>query len=492
MNLANALTYQAQTRPHAAALIQEGLTLSFARLERAVWRAAAALRAQGIGPQDLVGVGMGNYVLNIVTTLALARLGAVSLGLNPIMPAARRRAIADRFRPGAVIVFKPEHGIEGFPTIQADPDWMRPAAAAPERFEPFDGTGKPWRLTLTSGTTGVPKGIPYLHDITLVRMRLEQSLIGLGPAARFLSSTDINVSVGLSPCLRHLFAGNTVVMMPTWTPAGFLAAIDRHGITHGFTTPVMLDSVLSGLKGPMPRCPDLQFLAVAGGRLSPETVNLAVARLSPAIANTYGMSECGTLTISDLRTMLRYPGSVGRVVPWMEIQVVDEQGAMLPAGVEGLLRVRGTGMFSGYHDDPEANARVLREGWFYCGDRGTLSADGLLQVGARADEVVNFGGQKADLAQVDQALRGHPDIADAAAFVMTHEGAEQLAAAVVTRGEPDEAALLADCRERLGLRLLRRIVRVPALPRSDAGKLLRAELAQRLSPPATAPDVPAR
>ncbi len=482
MNIADAIAFQAQLRPHAPAIIQDTLVLSFRNLDRAIWRAAGALRAEGVAAGDIVGIAMGNVALHLVAVLALARIGAVSVGIRPRMPEVRRKALAEKFRPLALVAFKPEHGVVGVRQIQADPEWLAPAAALPERFEPFEGRGKPWRLTLTSGTTGIPKGIPYLHDRTLLQMRLEQAVIELRSDARFLCSTDLNVNAGLGPCMRHMFAGNAVVMLNDWSPAKFLSAIDRHGVTHAFTTPGLLATLAPQLTDNDLRCPDLVYLAVAGGKLPLQLRDLVLARLTPNLYPSYGMSEAGGVAMADPRTAARVPDSVGRVMSWTELQIVDERDQPVPPGTPGSLRLRGPTVFDGYYEDPEANARSFRDGWFYPGDQGRLSATGLLFIGGRSDEVANIGGQKTDLAALDEAIGGHPEVAEAAAFVAKPgAGPERIYAAVVARGVLDPKVLLQHCRDKLGLRMLHDIHLVPQLPRNATGKVQRHELVHMLS-----------
>src|SRR5690606_24971432 len=123
-------------------------------------------------------------------------------------------------------------------------------------------------------------------------------------------------------------------------------------------------------------------------------------------------------------------GSVGR--PWPEtLSIVDEDGLPVPTGQRGEIRVRGATVMPGYLGDPALN-EVLREGWFHTGDIGSLDEHGFLYLHGRLREVINRGGEKVSLPEVDAALLRHPAVADAAAFAVPHPRLGQdVAAAVV-------------------------------------------------------------
>ena len=225
-----------------------------------------------------------------------------------------------------------------------------------------------------------------------------------------------------------------------------------------------------------PRRPGLQVY-LGGGAVSPALRDALSRRLSPRLGVLYGASEYGGVAIADERTLAEHPDSVGRVLPWLQVEAIDAQGRPVPPGDVGEIRIRGLAGFPGYHDDPEATAASLRDGWFHPGDLGRVTPDGLVFIDGRIDDVLNVGGIKVLPARIEAVLEAHPDVAESAAFAASGpDGTKVLMAAVVCRGPFDEAALLAHCRTQLGTTAPQRLMRLQALPRNDAGKLVRRTL----------------
>jgi len=483
MNLADAITRQAQLQPDAVALVQErGPALRFAQLDAAIRRTAKALLRQGLVPGELVGVAMLNEPLHVVVLLALARLGAVSVPVHPGFTAAARRAIVAKYAPAAIVSDPRAGALEGCPRIDADPSWLEPGGGKDAASEPAaEGGGKPWRIALGSGTTGAPKGAAHTHDRTLMQLLLHRSVIEIGPRSRFLGSADLNITFGLNPCLRHLFAGSAVIFPRLPRADRYAESIDRYGVTHMSASPVTLRRLLEAIRGERLRFPSLEHLAVSGGLMPPELIRAAFNRVTRNLWAVYGASEVGVLAIADRAQLLRQAGTAGRAVPWVEAQAVDENEAPLSPGRSGALRFRGLSFSEGYFGDPEASARAWRGGWFYPGDTGSIGADGLIVLDGRSDDLVNLGGNKVQPETIERVLESHPEVVEAAAFgAKNAAGRTGLFAAIVTRGAVEDSALAELCRKQLGpLHTPVKFFRVPELPRGPSGKLLRRELSVR-------------
>ena len=136
-------------------------------------------------------------------------------------------------------------------------------------------------------------------------------------------------------------------------------------------------------------------------------------------------------------------------------------------------------MIKGYIDNPDANSRQFREGWFYPGDAGAMRNDGLLFLKGRTDEVMNFDGMLIGPQDIERVIMKYPDIAEAAAFGvrLDHRGDVPFAA-IVSEHSIDIAKLQVHCRTHLGRRAPKRIIQVDSLPRSPIGKVLRRSLTQ--------------
>ena len=172
---------------------------------------------------------------------------------------------------------------------------------------------------------------------------------------------------------------------------------------------------------------------------------------------------------------------MGYGYPGVEIEVVGDDDVSLPAGTEGILRVRSAGCARAYVGDPAASADVFKGGWVYPGDRGIMSNDGFLSIRGRAGDVINQGGLKVNPQVVEDVLMSVPEVVDAAAFgVPDPMGIARIWAAVVADEPLDIGAVEALCRERLKHNAPVSILQLDVLPRNDAGKVMRGELRQRV------------
>jgi acyl-coenzyme A synthetase/AMP-(fatty) acid ligase len=490
MNISNLITYHAGTCPGAVAVITGNRTYSFAALDRVVSHAAARLSKLDIAPGDVVGTAfLGNGLPHLVAILALARVGAVSVPIrNGIGPDASRE-IAARFGVKAIVAPTAKAAVAGTQLITVDRSWME--APADARFDAVSGRGEePWRLMLTSGTTGAPKCIAYTHAQTMQQILFYGTMPLLRePDARLMCAVSFDIAFGLNNCLRYLLNGRTVVIAMRRDGESRLDYLNRYRITHAYLSPHLLQEYIREAPRDAERCVDALNIVLGGGATPDALLQEVRRKLTRKLHNSYGSSETGRLAYADVETLERFPATVGRVVPWVEVEIVDDSDRVLPSGESGLLRCRGIGPPRTYYDNSEASAERFRGGWYYPGDVASMSADGLLFLQGRADDVINFGGQNVPPETIERVLTGHPEVAEAAAFAASLAGGgKAVHAAVVARGNFDEWALLEFCRQQMGASVLERIHSVAALPRNPNGKVLRRELAQRFSEPPAAAD----
>ncbi len=203
------------------------------------------------------------------------------------------------------------------------------------------------------------------------------------------------------------------------------------------------------------------------------------ARFGCPVLEAYGMTEAAHQMASNpLPPEPRRPGSVGRGTG-VQVAVMDDASTLLPAGSQGEVVIKGPNVTRGYHNNPEANAAAFTNGWFRTGDQGVLDAEGYLTLVGRLKELINRGGEKISPREIDEALLTHPAVAEAVCFgVSDAKYGEEVAAAVVLRGEASEAELAAHCRERLAaFKVPKTIHLVTQIPRTATGKIQRRVVA---------------
>ena len=260
-------------------------------------------------------------------------------------------------------------------------------------------------------------------------------------------------------------------MKPT---AENLVARDVRGL---LLSPRQLQSMLSRLPPDFVPLPNLS-VTVGGSAVSQAVSVGARLRLTPNLMLTYGSTETTTVAICPARMRDKDPQATGVVAPWVDIEAVGDDGQPLPPGGVGEIRIRCAEMIEGYLDDPEATAKHFRDGWFYSGDLGSVTADRMLRIVGRIDDVLNFGGAKVAPEIVEEALAACAGITDQAVFaVADQQGIEQPWAAVVAREGVDLAAAREKVAEVLPWARHRlQFLRVAEIPRNAMGKIERFKL----------------
>jgi acyl-CoA synthetase (AMP-forming)/AMP-acid ligase II len=168
----------------------------------------------------------------------------------------------------------------------------------------------------------------------------------------------------------------------------------------------------------------------------------------------------------------------------IRISIMDAEGNHLPAGQRGEVVIQGPSVFSGYDNNPEANAASFVNGWFRTGDQGVLDEDNYLHLTGRIKDLIIRGGDNVAPREVDEVLLAHPAVADAVAFGMPHPVlGEEVAAAVVLHeaGGTNESALLKHCRERLAeYKCPKKVFIVHSIPLTATGKIRRQQVASAI------------
>ncbi|MEY2959482.1 MAG: hypothetical protein RLZZ01_2050, partial [Actinomycetota bacterium] len=225
-------------------------------------------------------------------------------------------------------------------------------------------------------------------------------------------------------------------------------------------------------------------LALSGAsRLSPQVAERFRTRFGVEIHEGYGLTEAAPVVTSSVG--LDTPvGSVGKVVDGVEVRVVGDDGEDVSVGDAGEVRVRGDNVFLGYWRDPEATARVLRDGWLHTGDVGVVDAAGFLYLVDRAKDLIIVSGFNVYPAEVEQVLAAHPAVNDVGVLGVPHphDGEAVKAYVVPAPGHvADEDALVEHARRFLArYKCPSKVVFVDELPRNAAGKLVRRELERDL------------
>jgi acyl-CoA synthetase (AMP-forming)/AMP-acid ligase II len=369
-------------------------------------------------------------------------------------------------------------------------------AVADECAEYDSGEGTAIQL-FTSGTTAAPKAAILAHS------NLVSYILGTVEFASAEESEATLVSVppyhiaGIAALTSSIYAQRRIVLLPAFAPEDWLKLVEAEQVTNAFVVPTMLGRIIQVLgNGVRADIASLKAIAYGGGKMPLELIDHALDLFpETAFTNAYGLTETSSTVAllgpdehraahrSDDPAVRARLASVGIPLPTIELEIRDEDGAVLPAGETGEIYVRGDQVSGQYKEKSALDA----EGWFPTRDAGYLDADGYLFLSGRADDVIVRGGENISPGEIEDLLLTHPAIADVAAVaVPSLEWGEAVGLAVVLRGgfeQPAEDELNDMVRARLrSSRVPEQIRFFPSLPYNEMGKLLRREIKKMLVP----------
>jgi acyl-CoA synthetase (AMP-forming)/AMP-acid ligase II len=495
---------QARLRPDAAAIWFEGRETSFGQLDARSSQCAQALLAAGIRPGDRVATLCKNTdafpvlwfgalkaracVVPLNTRLAAAEIGAIlrDSGASVLVFGQEFAGVVDsitgdcpdlrtlvRFEAGQVAQPMFDTWIDGFPGI--DPHLA--ANPAEDVIQLY-----------TSGTTGLPKGVPLSHANCLAQCRVgwELSYGRWGAGKSALLALPLFHVAGAIVGMLALSQGCRAVMVREIVPAELARVIAEQQVAYAFLTPTVIQMILAA-----PESADADFAALeqifyGASPISEDLLRRAMARFPCAFSQVYGMTEA-TGVVTSLPPDAHLPGkllSCGRPVPGVELRVLDAEGKDVAQGGVGEIAVRGAGVMRGYWRQPAAtSAAIDADGWYRTGDAGWLDGDGDLFIYDRVKDMIVSGGENVYPAEVENAIDGHPDVAEVAVIGVPDERWGEAVKAIIVpkRGAvTDEASVIAWARERIGgFKVPKSVDFVEALPRNATGKVLRRMLRER-------------
>jgi len=481
-NIADQLELHARHRPSHPAVIQGDTVIDYRSLDRAVRQRAARLMDLGIEPAGIVGIALGDTIEHLLMLWAVARAGAVILPMDCRWSAAEKARLVEHFQPACVMV-EPGASFDGARCIEADSVWIDSLArTAIDRLFPDGDRGLV--LSLSSGTTGRPKGPLMSHRRFMSRFWTHWVDLGFGSRETYLNATPLYFGGGRSFSMSTHYVGGTVVLFPPpYQPSALAAEVSRTRASVLFLVPTLLRRLLASEASELLPFQALKVLISSGSALSAQERPQIHERICANFVEFYSSTEGGGITVLGADDQDAHPGSVGRAVFGVHVQVVDGEHQVLPAGAVGRIRYQGAAVAEAFYQDPEASLEAFHEGWFYPGDLGYLDDEGFLYLKGRAKDMIIRGGINIYPQEVEAVLlASDPSVIDVAVVGWpSAEFNEEVAAFVVVRGHIDPEALRQYCAAQLApYKVPRAIFAVDDLPRNTLGKVVKAELAARL------------
>lgn len=452
----------------------------------------------GITPAHRVAAVLRNGPEAATAFLAVSRCA----GYAPLNPGYTQRDlefyIAD-LKADALLIESNDRGpaaavaeAHGIPVIrmEASPD----APAGVFRLKAERGAGRARAagdaaalLLHTSGTTSRPKLVPLTERNLRASAANIAAHLALSEADRCLNIMPLFHIHGLmAALLTTISSGGSVVCTDGTYATGFFDWLEEFAPTWYTAVPTMHQAILSRAeqRGETARQARLRFLRSSSAALAPQVLLRMEDMFGAPLLEAYGMTEAAHQMASNpLPPGVRKPGAVGPAAG-PEIGVMDETGALLPAGATGEVVIRGENVTAGYEGNPEANRACFSDGWFRTGDQGYLDGDGYLHLTGRLKELINRGGEKISPREIDELMLGHRAVRQALSFAIPHaQLGEEVGVAVELRtGESaSEAELRRFATERLPAFKVPKLVRILGeIPKGPTGKLQRIGLAEKL------------
>ena len=515
--LAGLVQQHTQAAPSRVALIEGERKLDYAGLNAQMDRVAAALQRDGVGPGRTVAICAAASIEYAAVFLGALRAGAAVAPLAMGSTAVALRAMlqdcaasvlfldaaAAAVLQGARVnaaATNPEPmrvSLDGCAAGIALQDWLAApgCTAKPTEIAPESA----FNIIYSSGTTGAPKGIVQSHAMRWAHVRRGVTY-GYSPQTVTLLSTPLYSNTTLVVFVPTLAFGGTVVLMPKFDAAGYLALAQQHRVTHTMLVPVQYQRLLAQ---PEFDLHDLSSFRVKFATSAPFSAALkadVLKRWPGQLIEFYGMTEGGGTCILEAHAHPDKLHTVGRPAEGHEIRLIDEAGNEVPVGAQGGAVGEVVGhspsMMTGYHNQPD---KTREAEWFdvhgkrfiRTGDIGRFDAQGFLTLLDRRKDMIISGGFNIYPSDIETVLREHPAVADAAvvgavsqrwgetpvAFVVLRTGA----AGPAQTSESAAVELLQWANSRLAkTQRLRSVELIAELPRSAIGKVLKRELRERL------------
>jgi long-chain acyl-CoA synthetase len=495
-------------------MVQGARRISYAEFARLCFGAARRLAgAHGLRKGDRLAVLSYNSPDWLIALFGGVCAGGIGVGLNGwwateeieygLADSGSRYLVVDeRLWPRVAPVAGRLEALEKIFYIGAQPpagtlpiaDLLVPADAAPD--VPID-EDDPFVILYTSGTTGRSKGCITTHRGTIAQVTgiVFSSLAGVlaggsgpvpqaagGQLASLLTSPLFHVGGLHSGVCTALTAGTKLVFSEgRFDPEQVMRLIQDEKIALWGAIPTMLHRVVHHPRVREYDLSSLRSVSFGGAPTAPETIEKAreVLPIEPSFANAYGLTEThGVATVNAGRDLLERKTSVGRPIPVLELEVVDEAGKPVPDGQLGELRFRGATVTPGYWNRPDATAETVRDGWLYTGDLGYRDAEGFFFVVDRAKDMILRGGENVYCVEIENCLAGHPEIDEAAIVGVPDPELGERVKAVVRRVPGSRLApeaVRAHVAARMASFKVPEVVEFvdEPLPRNPAGKILK-------------------
>jgi acyl-CoA synthetase (AMP-forming)/AMP-acid ligase II len=501
-SVADVARAQALRRGGEPALMFEGRQMTFADVDAMASRLANALIATGIRTQERIAYLSKNtdHFLPCLFGACKSRMALAPFNFRLAAPEIARLLedsearimfvgpdVADLADQAvASLASKPRMIALGFDRegYERHDAWIEAAATDDPRLEADPGDDV--IQLYTSGTTGLPKGVQLTNRnyLTLFALPTDAGGLDYRTGDTVLAAMPFFHVAGVNVALIAMASGARSAILRDAAPQLILDTIAKERVNHAFLAPALIQMLMQAPGIDNADLSSMRTLTYGASPISEDLLKRASARFGCEFIQLYGMTEtCGAGTFLSFAAHDPAKGKLRSCgVSWtgVELKIVAADGAEVPCGAVGEVVIRSPVVMKGYWNKPEATAASVRDGWMSTGDAAYMDEDGYVFIYDRVKDMIVTGGENVYPAEVENALFGHPAIADAAVIgVPDDTWGETVKAIVVLKpgAAPDTADIIAWARALIAnFKTPKSVDFVNAIPRNLSGKILRREL----------------
>ena len=478
MNLSSILQCHADSQGDKTAIEFRNECVTYLELWQRLQGYAAYLHEYGVTAGDRVGLALKEHPHHLILHFALARLGAMILPVDQRWTVTEQAAAATDFNAKLLIAEEDAEIPAGHEVLSVGEDWSKTDHSD---LPPLpDHADLPLLISLSSGTTGKPKGALVTHEQMYQRFISQWVTIGFNAQDRFLGLTPLFFGAGRSFGMAFLAAGATVILdPPPHKPRELAAAINSSRASVTFLVPTQLRGLVPLHKEGL-LLPGLNKLLVSGAALYPPEAEEIRQKVNPGLIGYYASSEGGGISVLNTDEFDDYAHTAGRATFRTEVQVVDNRDRPLKTGETGRLRYRGPGVAIRFIGADGKEVAANKDGWFYPGDLAAKLDSGHIVLRGRDKDIINRGGINVYPAEIEAVLMKLPAVREAAVVGEPSEKfGETVTAFIVANESISTASLERHCKKQLAAyKVPSRYVLLDRLPKKTSGKLDRQVLRQ--------------
>ncbi len=481
--------------PQKTAIWCDSKTISYEMLANKVSQYSNYLKCKGIGYGDHIGIPMNNSIESVILILVAMNLGVALVPVNPTLPLETMKVAFESANVKHIIgrkVFldrcKIEQELNITGQIICTDDYSENYCSLKEA-EKLSGerrlsdhiTGtEPLIITMTSGSTGMPKPIELTQNNKYLRAMAHIDLYNISEKDNILAATPLYHSLAERLVIIPLLLGATAILLPRFTPEIWMNCIERQKVTFTIAVSAQLSQVATLLESPKWEISSLRCLVSSSALLDSMVKSKLINTLKCDFHEMYGTSETSTITNICFNEVTCHKKSVGQALPQAKIKILKDNGQECEVGEIGEIACKTTLQCNGYYNNSIEFEKTMQCGYFKTGDMGYLDKEGFLYFSGRKKEVIITGGINVYPPDVENCILQLIEVEECAAFAYPSEKlGEVVAIAIVVKPncELNKRKIQIHCAKKLAdFQQPHEIFFIKEMPKNGMGKIVKGKL----------------